>query len=155
MTLNNFQNIRHINKRQGEKSPFNIFYSTPACYVNEVNKANVTWPTKEDDFFPYRGEDIYWTGFFSSRPSLKYMIRQGGSLLQACKQMASILKLKSEEDTGELSVMKEAMALIQHHDGITGTQSQRVTDDYVRILQKGVEECTKTTNSYYQYYKTS
>jgi len=46
--------------------------------------------------------------------------------------------------------MKEAMAVLQHHDGITGTQSQRVNDDYVRILHKGVEECTKTLNSYYQ-----
>ena len=78
------------------------------------------------------------------------MIRQGSSLLQSCKQMASILKLKGAEDKGNLSVMKEAMAVLQHHDAITGTSSQRVSDDYVRILHKGVEECTKTMNSYYQ-----
>ncbi len=78
------------------------------------------------------------------------MVRQGSSLLQACKQMASVLKLKGAEDKGDLSVMKEAMALLQHHDGITGTHSQRVDDDYVRILHKGFEECTKTVNSYYQ-----
>jgi len=78
------------------------------------------------------------------------MVRQGSSLLQASKQMASVLQLKSAEDQGDLSVMKEAMALLQHHDGITGTHSQRVNEDYVRILHRGFEECTKTMNSYYQ-----
>jgi len=78
------------------------------------------------------------------------MIRQGSSLLQSCKQMTSLLKLKGAEDKGNISIMKEAMAVLQHHDAITGTHSQRVSNDYVRILQKGVEECTQTINSYYQ-----
>jgi len=78
------------------------------------------------------------------------MVRQGSSLLQVCKQMATVLKLKSAEDQGDLSVLKEAMALLQHHDGITGTHSQRVNEDYTRILYRGFEECTKTIISYYQ-----
>ncbi len=132
-------------------SPYNLFYSTPACYVKAVNEAEVTWPTKKDDFFPYHWEHFaYWTGYFSSRPALKYMIRQGSSLLQACKQMASVLQLTGAEDEGDLSVMKDAMAVLQHHDGITGTHSQRVSDDYVRVLNNGFEECRKTVNSYYQ-----
>ena len=64
--------------------------------------------------------------------------------------MASALKLKGEEDKGDLSIMKEAMAVSQHHDAITGTNSQNVSEDYVRILYKGMEECTKTIDSYYQ-----
>ena len=122
------------------------------CYVKALNEANETWTTKTDDFFPHHGHEhmAFWTGYFSSRPALKYMIRQGSSLLQTCKQMASVLKLKGAENKGDLTVMKEAMALLQHHDGITGTHSQRVDDDYVRILNKGIEECTKTMNSYYQ-----
>ena len=78
------------------------------------------------------------------------MIRQGSNFLKSCKQMASILKLKGAEDKGDLSVMKEAMAVVQHHDGITGTHSQRVDDNYVSMIDKGVNECTKTINSYYQ-----
>jgi len=103
----------------------------------------------KDDFFPYK-TDNYWAGYLSSRPALKYMVRQGSSLLQACKQMASVLKLKGEKDEGDLSVMKEAMAVLQHHDGVTGTHSQRVSEDYKRILHNGAHECTKTINSYYQ-----
>jgi len=64
--------------------------------------------------------------------------------------MDLVLNLKGAENKGNPFVMKEAMALLQHHDGITGTQSQRVNDDYVRILYKGFEECAKTMDSYYQ-----
>jgi len=64
--------------------------------------------------------------------------------------MASVLQLTGAEDEGDLSVMKDAMAVLQHHDGITGTHSQRVSDDYVRVLHKGFDECRKTVNSYYQ-----
>ena len=47
------------------------------------------------------------------------MVRQGNSLLQACKQMATVLKMYGAKDGGDLSVMKEAMAVLQHHDGVT------------------------------------
>ncbi len=144
-----FTSNRYINEQQQYGSEFNVFYSTPACYVKAVNEANVTWSLKKYDFFPYH-TDLYWSGYYSSRPALKYMVRQGSSLLQACKHMASVLKLKDEQNEGDISIMKEAMAILQHHDGITGTHSQRVYEDYVRILFKGFDECTKTINSYYQ-----
>jgi lysosomal alpha-mannosidase len=42
-----------------------------------------TWPTKEDDFFPYSNDEhSYWTGYFTSRPTLKYMERMGNNFLQ-------------------------------------------------------------------------
>ena len=64
--------------------------------------------------------------------------------------MSSILNMRNARNEGDLNVMKEAMALMQHHDAITGTHSQLVHDDYVRILYRGVEECRKTMTSYYQ-----
>ena len=46
------------------------------------------WPTKTDDFFPYANRNnSYWTGFFSSRPTLKYMERYTNALLQISKQV--------------------------------------------------------------------
>jgi len=44
-------------------------YATYATYING------TFVVKED-------HQEYWTGFFTSRPAFKYMIREGSNLLQ-------------------------------------------------------------------------
>lgn len=51
--------------------------------MKALNDAGLTWPAKTDDFFPY-GSDAhsYWTGYFTSRPALKYMVRQASNLFQ-------------------------------------------------------------------------
>lgn len=74
-----------------------MFYSTPSCYIKAVNShRNVTWPSKTDDMFPYvtypytsngtlqnsNAHQEYWTGFLTSRPAFKYMVREGSNLLQ-------------------------------------------------------------------------
>ena len=149
---------RHANKRQGSASKLHLFYSTPACYLKalhdhqgDANNSNSTWPQKTDDFFPYGSTYYeYWTGYFTSRPSLKGMVRQGSNLLQSCKQMASLLKVKGVDHDGDISVMKETMGIVQHTDAVSGTEKQRVADDYVRILHQGVEKCEKIQNSFYR-----
>ena len=124
-------------------SRFHLFYSTPACYLKSLNDEQhqavvgnkTSWPTKSDDFFPYGSADYqYWTGYFTSRPSLKYMIRQGSNLLQSCKQMASVLKGKGVSYDGDISVMKRAMGTMQHHDAVTGTEKQHVAEDYAQRM---------------------
>jgi len=65
--------------------------------------------------------------------------------------MASYLSLRSEKLVGDISVMKEAMGVMQHHDAITGTSKQFVMDDYIRILHRGSQECRKIQNSFYLY----
>jgi len=148
---------RHANKRQENGSRFHLFYSTPACYLKALNDHQSLagdrkfWPKKTDDFFPYGITDYqYWTGYFTSRPALKYMIRQGSNLLQSCKQMASVLRGKGVNYDGNISVVQKAMGTMQHHDAVTGTEKQRVADDYTLILHKGVEECQKIQNSFYR-----
>lgn len=51
------------------------------------------------------------------------------------KQVTSFAKYKYginfEED---LTPLKEAMGIMQHHDAITGTEKQHVAQDYARIL---------------------
>jgi len=64
--------------------------------------------------------------------------------------MASLLNLKNAPNAGNLNVMREAMALMQHHDAIPGTAKQHVIDDYYMRLDMGAEECKKTQTSYYQ-----
>lgn len=74
--------------KQANGSDVNVFYSTPPCYLYALNKANRTWTTKNDDFFPisfsYHG---LWTGYFTSRPALKFYERYSNNILQATRQL--------------------------------------------------------------------
>lgn len=65
--------------------------------------------------------------------------------------MISYLSMKSVDFAGDISVMKHAMGVMQHHDAVTGTSKQFVIDDYIRILHRGFEESLKIHNSFYQY----
>jgi hypothetical protein len=53
----------------------NTFYSAPSQYLAaKRSAAALSFPLKTDDFFPYCGNtggSDYWTGYFTSRPTLK------------------------------------------------------------------------------------
>ncbi|XP_046392611.1 lysosomal alpha-mannosidase-like isoform X2 [Ischnura elegans] len=140
--------IRYVNERQEtEGSKVNVFYSTPSCYLKSLNEANITWPDKSDDFFPYASDPhSYWTGYFSSRPTIKYFERLGNNFLQVCKQLYVMGEI-GPEDQVDLDTLREAMGVMQHHDAITGTERQKVAQDYARILYKGFEECGAVTSA--------
>ena len=68
-----------------------MFYSTPSCYLKSLNENEITWPTKEGDFFPYSSNfNNYWSGYYTSRSNLKFFERLGNNLLQV-----SVMFLKS------------------------------------------------------------
>ncbi|ETN75226.1 glycosyl hydrolase family 38 protein, partial [Necator americanus] len=123
-----------------------VFYSTPSCYVKAITDSSTQLhlPTKSDDFFPYASSNVsYWTGYFTSRPTLKGMIRDASSLLQLCKQLDALADLGPEDDA-DVETMARASALAQHHDAITGTAKENVTRDYEKRLAKAVEEGEET-----------
>ncbi|XP_011498322.1 PREDICTED: lysosomal alpha-mannosidase [Ceratosolen solmsi marchali] len=131
--------IRYINEINGTN--FNAFYSTPSCYTKAVNEANLTWSSKTDDFFPYASDPhSFWTGYFTSRPTLKFFERMGNSFLQIVKQL---LVLTNQPDLDELELFREAMGIMQHHDAITGTEKQHVAADYARILHYNMKNGEK------------
>jgi len=75
-----FTTARYVNEAN---ETLNVIYSTPSCYLKAVNDKGLTYSTKQDDFFPY-GSDFqtYWTGYFTSRPTIKYFERLGNNFLQ-------------------------------------------------------------------------
>jgi len=92
---------RHVNKLQEKGSKIHLFYSTPSCYLKALNShQNITWPVKMDDMFPYLTNENdprdpeYWTGFFTSRPAFKYMVREGSNLLQVCNNVKNCINLE-------------------------------------------------------------
>lgn len=139
--------IKHVNEKQNNGSRVNVFYSTPSCYLNALNKANNTWTVKYDDFLPYASDPhAYWTGYFTSRPSIKRYERIGNNKLQICKQLAA--RIDNEEVT--LDFLRKAMGIMQHHDAITGTAKQHVTNDYAETLASAIESCHDVVTEAYE-----
>lgn len=77
---------RYGNQRQANGSKYNLLYSTPSCYVKAIHdetNGKMSWPVKSDDFFPYASDPhAFWTGYFTSRPTIKRFERVGNNFLQ-------------------------------------------------------------------------
>ncbi|XP_023318565.1 lysosomal alpha-mannosidase isoform X1 [Trichogramma pretiosum] len=131
--------IRYVNEKNG--TDFKAFYSSPSCYLKSLNEQKLAWPVKSDDFFPYASDPhAFWTGYFSSRPTLKFFERMGNNFLQVVKQM---LVLSNQPDNKQLQLFREAMGVMQHHDAVTGTEKQHVAEDYARLLYRGFRDAEK------------
>ncbi|KAF7254845.1 hypothetical protein EG68_08829 [Paragonimus skrjabini miyazakii] len=153
----NFKNmdklIKYVNKLQkSENSKVNLFYSTPACYTKAVNqafKSKQTIATRSGDFFPYAsGNHSYWTGFYTSRASLKNYVRQASNLLGVCEQINAyanrIHKLPERNPISEdnlVDKLRQVMGVLQHHDAVSGTEKQHVARDYALRLSKASQAC--------------
>ncbi|XP_056266285.1 lysosomal alpha-mannosidase isoform X2 [Pseudoliparis swirei] len=137
--------IRYVNGRQAGGERVHLLYSTPSCYLQELHAANLTWPLKTDDFFPYAdaAHDL-WTGFFTSRPALKRYERISNGNLQTCNQLEVLggpVSRNGPFGKGDSETLKRAMAVAQHHDAVSGTERQHVANDYARRLAGGWRRC--------------
>ncbi|XP_060520105.1 lysosomal alpha-mannosidase-like [Cylas formicarius] len=144
--------IKYLNKNEVNGRWYNLFYSSPYCYLNALHSAvngTLTTHTKQDDFFPYAKEDdLYWTGLYTSKPTLKRFERIGNNFLQVCKQLSALTGVSGEgsENLRKLNTFREAMGVMQHHDAITGTERSYVAQDYARQLHGGIANCEQITN---------
>lgn len=95
--------IEHVNAQQrriaqkpafktSDAQPVYLLYSSPTCYTKAVNAAfrkKGVIPRRDGDFFPYASaSNTYWTGFYTSRPAQKLLVREASSLLSACEQVS-------------------------------------------------------------------
>lgn len=145
--FNNKSTLRYTNElQQSNGSNINVFYSTPTCYLKAVHDAQLTWPNKTNDFFPYASDpNAYWTGYFTSRPTSKRFERHANHFLQVCKQLTALSPSPDGEE--HLTHLREALGVMQHHDAITGTEKQHVADDYSRMLHVAIESSEKSANA--------
>ena len=97
---------------------------------------NISWPTKDDDFLPYASDEhSYWTGYYSSRPTSKYFMREAEYLSQVHDQLSVLYNMPVTDD----NPLDEVVAVVQHHDAITGTERQHVADNYHLRLYSSLE----------------
>lgn len=64
------------------------------------------------------------------------------------KQIGSALGEELHENVRALAI---AVAQSQHHDSITGTEKQHVSDDYAQYLDEGIEESQQVLTAAYRY----
>ncbi len=82
----------------------NVFYSTPSCYLYGLNKANRTWTSKTDDFFPYPfAPHRFVTGYFTSRAALKRYERYSNNVLQVTRQLNAFSNINMRNSIFPLS----------------------------------------------------
>ena len=123
--LNMDRIMGHINSRS-EELGLSLHYSTPSCYLAAVQEAGLAWPIETGDFLPYASDThSYWSGYFTSRPSSKYMIRQCEGLAVVVDRLAA-----GRTPTGGAEELRRMVAMVQHHDAITGTERERVAENY-------------------------
>nr|XP_043606182.1 alpha-mannosidase isoform X2 [Erigeron canadensis] len=124
----------------------NALYSTPSIYTDAKMAANVSWPLKTDDYFPYAdGGDSYWTGYFTSRPALKGYIRSLSGYYLAARQL-EFLAGRQTKGPNTFS-LGDALGIAQHHDAVTGTAKQHTTNDYEKRLAIGALEAEAVVTS--------
>lgn len=134
----NLDKLMEAINRIANEEGVHMLYSTPSCYLKSLHESRKLWPVKLDDFFPYADQyNAYWTGYFTSRPSLKLNIRYGNNVLQVAKQLHA-LALMPESASHKIRPLREAMGILQHHDAATGTCRQYVADDYVNMITKAI-----------------
>jgi len=132
----------------------NAFYSTPSLYVDQKKlDKTVKWEVRQDDIFPLADNaHHYWTGYFTSRPALKRQVRFGTNFLQSARQMEILSgvdakavgkptqKFSPKVGTSWTDSLEGAIGVATHHDGMSGTERQDVSDDYeLRISESQVE----------------
>lgn len=133
--------IHYVNK----DGRVNAFYSTPTIYTEEKYASNESWPLKTGDFFPYADySNAYWTGYFTSRPALKGYVRKLSGFLQAARQLEFLVG--RNEGGPNTDSLEEAMAILQHHDAVSGTSKQHVANDYAKRLSRGSVEAESVMN---------
>jgi alpha-mannosidase II len=143
------QLIEYINNNVGGVK---IKYATATEYFESLyeyqSKNKIDFPVVDHDFVPYAdNEDSYWTGYYTSLPNLKKRAREAEAALQNAENAFILAKLYRSPRVdnldwqglyARLQIAREDTALVNHHDGITGTCRNHVYHDYMGRLANSI-----------------
>ena len=130
--LAQFENYQRMFDWLNKNKDVDVSFSTLGRYLAAIPTPTTTM---KGSFFPYSDRDQdYWTGYFNSRIFYKGYDRLLESHLAAAEQACPDEPLHEE---------RRALALFQHHDGITGTAKSHVVQDYYRTMKKAVDALSK------------
>ncbi|MED6292897.1 hypothetical protein CHARACLAT_005315 [Characodon lateralis] len=143
--------MTYINQNSKELG-VTVQYATLGEYFQSIHQSNLTWDIRgSKDFLPYSTEPYQaWTGFYASRNVLKGVARRASSKLHAAETLFTRYRISFPDGPvakgwalDKLRALRWAVSEVQHHDGITGTESPKVAEMYVQHLMQammGAEE---------------
>ena len=117
-------------------------FSLFSNYLADFNSKSKDLKNKDSDFFVYKeGNGDTWSGYFTTKPRLKYKIRRLGKLLRSLRSLFFVvLNHKGKfEYVSDLLDISEDFGIFLHHDAITGTAKRYVDEDYfarMEVLEK-------------------
>jgi Glycosyl hydrolases family 38 N-terminal domain/Glycosyl hydrolases family 38 C-terminal domain/Alpha mannosidase middle domain len=132
-----YANLDELIRRANAGGQVELSYATPAEHAMARATEDVPWPVQQGDLFPYSDcKGCYWSGYFSTRPSTKRLVREASGLLAISRQLELLSRgiLSGKEPSPAIHELARAVALMQHHDAITGTDMAHVNEDYRRIV---------------------
>lgn len=129
-----------------ESSPnLDIRFSTPAEYFQAVYDSNLEFEVFQGDMFPLISSgnpyNKAWTGFFSTKPTLKKEINEVQTLARSAEILQSVVMNKP--------FIAYNLALSTHHDAITGTCKPWVFTDYLDMLDQDRQLCYEALSQVY------
>ncbi|XP_051020798.1 epididymis-specific alpha-mannosidase [Acomys russatus] len=138
--------LEYINNHTAQFG-ISVQYATLSDYFQALYAFNMTWDIQDHhDFIPYSSEPQQaWTGFYTSRSNLKGLARQASAMLYAGESMFTRYMWPAPRGAldptwalQQLQQLRWAVSEVQHHDGITGTESPKVSNMYVEHLRMGM-----------------
>jgi hypothetical protein len=118
-----------------------------------LKAGSIEWTTKSDDFFPYSDcPHCFWTGYFTSRQAFKRLERVSSAFLLAARQIESFPMKEGTSFSSSMHCesgyncdqplyeLEDALGVAQHHDAVSGTAKQHVSNDYSKRLQAGINK---------------
>ena len=155
-----FRNIDRLIHAVNKDGHVRARYSTPAEYVAAKRAEEEAWPLKNGtDFFPYATDTRrVWSGYFSSRPTLKGYMRTASAAFGAARVLHALAAAAAfrgpasasaspAASAAPLPLLEDALALATHHDAVTGTSKQLVANDYARRLADGEAQAEGVVSS--------
>ena len=151
----------------GRYNNFTFKVSTAQDYFDAVRKEKqlADFVNKTGDFFPYVQSDpadpghLSWTGYFTSTPYAKKVIRSFGEAARGLKSLLALWLLRGEADdiyvdeiTSQADRSMWVVGINTHHDTITGTSKKRVADSYLAVTEDQTDRLNSTFNLFVSKY---
>ncbi|KAK8799679.1 hypothetical protein WA158_006227 [Blastocystis sp. Blastoise] len=158
-----YENMDHfmdyINSNQ-DKYHIKLHYGVLSDYIKVVNQHKKQWSLKKGDFFPHADcSSGFWTGYYTSRDRLKGLVREKMNELSNAEMYLALSKAEKKslnfaELYSDIMKLRKAQGEVQHHDAITGTETQHSADDYNVQLIDGAYFSNKAVSKVLDIYTT-